>query len=677
LPSERERAPNAVGIVPTSNIIPISSSIPVEPSAGTLGTLDFMRTTDGGFDVSRRTTFTLVPGAYTTYQITMKGVSNWDGVIQRFRLLPTDVSSAFVEIDYVRFYMPLAAVGPSYEFNNTGDVDGWVFNTGCTPPDVVAGVCSFLSVGPDPYMTSPDRLFLNASMQSMIEISMRVSLSGKAMLYYWVDGEAGFNSTHKLPFDVVAGSAYTTFRLDMSSAPDYSGLIRRLRFDPTNRAGVSIDIDFIRVVMPMVSPSPAYEFASSTQGWSAVNGTAPTASGDYLRTTATSDDPQLRSPTLSLDPKVDQFAYLAMRASAGTQGSMFFLNSLLGGSFTSTARKDFSIPTNADRVLYNVNLNSVASFQPGTISRLRVDPTTVNGADVMVDKVDVLSRTKALGTSWEFNVPGNAEGWAAMRDIVPVVGGGTLSGVSTGTSPRLESPPNINVNADLQPQILIKMSVSAGDSAWLFFQREGETLYSPSRVKRFIIANNTSSVLYNLSMNQLPTYNGVIRRLRLDPTTVKGATIAVDYVRAVGPVPSGSPEWRFETEADTEGWSSAGGVVGFTADNGLLTGTNGGGLGRVLSSAGLALDSSTKNLVGVRMKVSAGTNAILNWKRTTDSNFDSPRGKSCPIINNTDFQTYYIDLSGEASYTGTIDRLRLMPSNNTTATFEIDWIGFL
>ncbi|HNT36351.1 MAG TPA: hypothetical protein PKH07_15300, partial [bacterium] len=472
------------------------------------------------------------------------------------------------------------------------------------------------------------------------------------------------------------GSNYTTFRLNMAAEPGYQGLIRRLRFDPTDRAGVSVDIDYIRVIMPLVESNPAYEFDTDTAGWTAVNASVPAVAGGYLTTTGTSNDPRLISPDLTLNSKTDQFAYVAMRAFAGTAGSIIFQNPLVAPGFIGANEKVFAIPTNADRALYNINLNSLANFQPGTITKLRFDPSNAAG-DIMVDKINVLSRKQAYGASWEFNIPGYADGWSVPMGMTAVANGTDISGLTTSTTPRLLSPMNVYINGDKETQLLLRMRVSKGTRAQLFFMREQDTVFTASQWLTIPIANNTDYVLYNITMNQIPSYSGLIKRLRLDPTNAKNAQVDIDYIRAIGPAPEGTPEWRFETETDTEGWSPLGTMPALSVASGVLSATSAGSTSSMRTANTLNVDASTKKIVGIRMRVGGlGTTAVFNWRRSGDVGFDITRRKVFNIINNGNFNTYYLDLSSDPNYTGTVTQIRMVPTD-AVGLFEIDWIGFI
>jgi hypothetical protein len=71
-------------------------------SAGTMGQLYFITTSDTNWDEAKSQTFPLnADGDFHIYTLDMSMISGWSGTITRIRLDPTDTQSS-VEIDYIR-----------------------------------------------------------------------------------------------------------------------------------------------------------------------------------------------------------------------------------------------------------------------------------------------------------------------------------------------------------------------------------------------------------------------------------------------------------------------------------------------------------------------------------------------------------------------------------------------
>ncbi|HNT34777.1 MAG TPA: hypothetical protein PKH07_07250, partial [bacterium] len=93
----------------------------------------------------------------------------------------------------------------------------------------------------------------------------------------------------------------------------------------------------------------------------------------------------------------------------------------------------------------------------------------------------------------------------------------------------------------------------------------------------------------------------------------------------------------------------------------------------LVSRSELNIDAATRQWVVIRMKVSAGTFAELFYKAPKEI-FSAAKKKRFDLLNNTDFVTYTLDMSGESNWTGTIDHLRIDPTTAVGATVEIDYV---
>ena len=134
--------------------------------------------------------------------------------------------------------------------------------------------------------------------------------------------------------------------------------------------------------------------------------------------------------------------------------------------------------------------------------------------------------------SWEFNTPGDDEGWGSVMQLTDVrVADGCLQGTATGGDPAFFGP-GVNIDAAQYRRVLVRMRTDAAGAAQLFwttdFAREGEaTSYS------FPLIADGEFHAYTLPVSDKPTWAGEIRHLRLDPGSTGGAHVAIDYVRVV------------------------------------------------------------------------------------------------------------------------------------------------
>jgi len=132
--------------------------------------------------------------------------------------------------------------------------------------------------------------------------------------------------------------------------------------------------------------------------------------------------------------------------------------------------------------------------------------------------------------SWDFNQDGNFEGWEVQNQLDPIqTSNGNLVTKSTGNDPFMISP-TINADAASLSHIEIRMKISAGNYAELYFMTNSEGTYDESKVLRFPITADGQFHTYIIDMTEATKWNGVITQIRLDPVVTQ-ATIEIDYIR--------------------------------------------------------------------------------------------------------------------------------------------------
>jgi hypothetical protein len=156
------------------------------------------------------------------------------------------------------------------------------------------------------------------------------------------------------------------------------------------------------------------------------------------------------------------------------------------------------------------------------------------------------------GYGWEFDVEGSSgctNGWtigAQIRNLQ--IKQGSLVAESTGNDPFIFSP-NIpyfkysefsgrwgtGIEAEAFPNIEIRLKVSKGSSAQLFFigvlpEYIEDYNFDEEKSLSFRITADGEFHTYVLDMTQVPKWSGDIEQLRLDPTDAQ-ASIEIDYIR--------------------------------------------------------------------------------------------------------------------------------------------------
>lgn len=174
------------------------------------------------------------------------------------------------------------------------------------------------------------------------------------------------------------------------------------------------------------------------------------------------------------------------------------------------------------------NLAGNPEWKENLIVRLRIlssTPTTVEIDSIQVD---------LKGQAWEFESEGDAEGWNAWHQLDAFqVSQGSLNAHSTGDDPYIGSP-NFSLEAEEFSIITIRMAVTAGDSAQLFFITSTSHEYDEAKSIAFPLDGDGKFHTYTLDLSGSRGWQGTITQIRLDPTTAK-ASIEVDYLRITEP----------------------------------------------------------------------------------------------------------------------------------------------
>jgi len=148
--------------------------------------------------------------------------------------------------------------------------------------------------------------------------------------------------------------------------------------------------------------------------------------------------------------------------------------------------------------------------------------------DVGLGPYDVpMQRTRR---AWEFEKPGDDEGWGSTMQMTDLrVEGGSLKATTTGNDPAFFGPP-VEIDAGRYRHVLIRVRIDKPGSAQLFWSTDlAPESEATSHV--FPLIADGSFREYNLDLGKTATWAGQVRRLRLDPGSTSGAHVEIDYIR--------------------------------------------------------------------------------------------------------------------------------------------------
>jgi hypothetical protein len=135
-----------------------------------------------------------------------------------------------------------------------------------------------------------------------------------------------------------------------------------------------VNIDYIDVAVASVAK--AWEFASTTESWTAPNHVSGFAwqTGGYVGGTVTGGDPYLVSgDNLGVAITNNKIIKVKLKNStSATTGQIYFITNA-DGAWNEAKHKDFSINANSNYTEYTIDTSTVAGWT-GTLKQFRLDP---------------------------------------------------------------------------------------------------------------------------------------------------------------------------------------------------------------------------------------------------------------------------------------------------------------
>lgn len=283
--------------------------------------------------------------------------------------------------------------------------------------------------------------------------------------------------------------------------------------------------------------------------------------------------------------------------------------------------------------------------------------------------------------AWTFET--GAEGWTAGNDISGFGRNnwGKIGGTLNGNDAFIISSDALGYNMGIEKLIHLGIkNASSNTVGQVYFTTTTSTGWSEDKRKDFSMIANSSLSNYTIDMSDIPTWQGTLKQLRIDPSNaVPGSStsgsFSVDYIHV------GSQSFNFKS--DTEGWSAGQEINSFGWSalpgnyiGGKITGAD----AFVLSGDNLNANLANCRYVVVRIKnSSAQTIGQIYFTTNADQVWNNAKQVSFALNPYTDFTTYTIDMSAVAGWTGSLKQLRIDPSNAAPGTpvngyFQIQYV---
>jgi len=150
--------------------------------------------------------------------------------------------------------------------------------------------------------------------------------------------------------------------------------------------------------------------------------------------------------------------------------------------------------------------------------------------------------------SFEFSTDHDSEGWKPVNGIGRfVVRGGKLHIKTIHNDPYMVA--NVNFTAEQVTAISITMKVPGGGACQVYWSNKGQGAFSGKLSHRSVLIPDNNFHTYYIFTEDLANWNGIIRRIRLDPIE-KEAEIEIDAIKLLN-IPIAE---RYQIEPEERRW---------------------------------------------------------------------------------------------------------------------------
>ena len=366
----------------------------------------------------------------------LAGATKWEGTVSKFRLDAIWSEGDFytpgdsVSIDFIKFYPDKAAAeaelasgweddatvegkGSEMFFNFTKGAQGWEhsINNANGSGQTADGEIKVVLGNDDPQIKRSWEIGVSLDDYRYLAFRMKNGTAGsKSKIYFATKASAGYDESKTGSTAVTPNSDYGVYVFDMSENAAWTGILKDLRFDVIDDAGVAssgevlIDwIGFYRTAEEIPAadwedddlsvpdgPVVEFNFTDSAQGWSANEDAAAANSYNALQLTMAEgkDDPNI-TYVFADGLKTSTYPILQVKMrnrTAGTQFNVYFAGE--GEAIDGTKVATFSVSADdAAYQIYTFNLAAASSWSDADVYTLRIDPTDKGNGEVLIDYI--------------------------------------------------------------------------------------------------------------------------------------------------------------------------------------------------------------------------------------------------------------------------------------------------
>jgi len=247
----------------------------------------------------------------------------------------------------------------------------------------------------------------------------------------------------------------------------------------------------------------------------------------------------------------------------------------VGGTLLTTSLGSDAVAEAGEWITVSFDITALGSNQ---VNYLRFDPVGQYEGTNKLFEVDYIKLTSTDtppepelpdDTFWEFNTPGDLEGWSGADGLgtleIATANGGTESVLTsqgvTGADPKLYGPgvsPGAMYWTTMEVRVR-QLDTGGNPLAWDFsgcsVVVNGSVLDAIGNVNWDVTTEADEWIVATLSISQFASDNIIV--LRLDPVPDSTRNFEFDYIRLNKATTPAAPsaDWQFNTIGDVEGWT--------------------------------------------------------------------------------------------------------------------------
>jgi hypothetical protein len=279
---------------------------------------------------------------------------------------------------------------PDWQFETDGDTEGWVVANQVENFTTTGGSLVMNSTGNDPHLQSSE-ITAPADTYNSIKISMRLEPQEETafgQVFFLTDLDNRYSDSKSLIFELIPDGEFHTYTLDMAGVPAWESIIKSLRLDPTDTAGL-IEIESIVFSEDIAGRQTKWQFNidGDAEGWQPTSQLEDfNITGGLLSMRATGNDPYMESGDITIPADEYTTVAITMRieASNAYAGQIFFVTDN-DPNYSESKSFVFEVIPDEEFHTYILNMSEISGWRD-IIKAFRLDPMDTAGV-IEIDSI--------------------------------------------------------------------------------------------------------------------------------------------------------------------------------------------------------------------------------------------------------------------------------------------------